>query len=44
MAIRRVLDTNVALYLLSGRVADPLRPAEYYVSGLRVSSVSIKSE
>jgi predicted nucleic acid-binding protein len=32
MAVKRLLDTNVALYLLGGRLADPLRPAEYHVS------------
>ncbi len=32
MAVRRVLDTNVALYLLSGKLAEPLGSAEYFTS------------
>jgi len=30
--LRRVLDTNIILYLLGGRLAEPLEPAEYFVS------------
>ena len=32
MAMRRVLDTNIILYLLGGKLAEPLEPAEYYIS------------
>ena len=30
--MNRVLDTNVVLYLLGGRLAAPLDPGEYHVS------------
>ncbi len=30
--MRALLDTNAALYLLGGRLADPLEPGEYFVS------------
>jgi len=32
VVLRRVLDTNVVLYLLGGRLADNLPEGEYYVS------------
>jgi predicted nucleic acid-binding protein len=32
MVTKRVLDTNVALYMLSGQLARPLESAEFYVS------------
>ena len=30
--MRALLDTNAILYLLGGRLADPLEPGDYYVS------------
>ncbi|HRI89823.1 MAG TPA: type II toxin-antitoxin system VapC family toxin [Candidatus Hydrogenedentes bacterium] len=32
MGLRCLLDTNVVLYHLAGRLAQPLEPADYYVS------------
>lgn len=32
MELRLVLDTNAVLYLLGGRLAEPLPEAEYFVS------------
>lgn len=32
MAVSTVLDTNIVLYLLGGRLAQPLPPGEYAVS------------
>jgi len=32
MGLRRLLDTNVVLYHLGGRLVEPLGPAEYFVS------------
>jgi predicted nucleic acid-binding protein len=32
MAVRRLFDTNTVLYLLSGRLAEPLAEGEYFVS------------
>jgi len=30
--VKRVLETNIVLYLLGGRLAQPLDPGEYYLS------------
>ena len=30
--MKRLLDTNTVLYLLGGRLADPLKPSDYCVS------------
>ncbi len=32
MVVRRLFDTNTALYLLGGRLAEPLVSGEYFVS------------
>lgn len=32
MAVRGVLDTNTVLYLLGGRLAEPLSEGRYFVS------------
>lgn len=32
MALKRVLDTNAILYLLCGKLAQPLPPAQYFIS------------
>lgn len=32
MAVRWVLDTNVVIYLLENRLADPLPDGEYFAS------------
>lgn len=32
MGLKRLLDTNIVLYHLAGRLAQPLEPADYYVS------------
>ena len=32
MAVKRLLDTNTALYLLGGRLAEPLPAGEYFIS------------
>ena len=32
MVLSIVLDTNVILYFLAGRLSEPLPPAEYYIS------------
>ena len=32
MAVKRVLDTNAALYILAGKVVEPLPDAEYFLS------------
>jgi hypothetical protein len=32
VVLRRVIDTNVALYFLGGRLAEGLPPGEYFVS------------
>lgn len=32
MALKRVLDTNAILYVLGGKLAQPLTPAIYFVS------------
>ncbi len=32
MVLRRVVDTNVALYFLGGRLAEELAPGEYFAS------------
>jgi hypothetical protein len=32
VVVNKVLDTNVILYLLGGKVAQPLAPVRYFVS------------
>jgi hypothetical protein len=32
VVLKRVLDTNAILYLLGGKLAQPLTPALYFVS------------
>jgi len=32
MGLKRLLDTNIVLYHLAGRLAQPLESADYYVS------------
>jgi len=32
MVLKAVLDTNAILYLLGGKLADPLPPAQYFTS------------
>jgi len=32
MGLKRLLDTNIVLYHLADRLAQPLEPADYFVS------------
>lgn len=38
MAVNRLLDTNIVLYFLGGKLADPLPDGAYYVSVITETS------